>query len=100
MGVKEKVKMKLVRVQASSTRGEPVRVSLPASRCREEQNEELQRGLEQRGVEYPLAQARRIIGNPAREDDAGWCRSSQPASRRGGAEPRGTEPRGIDYPRA
>nr|VDD06453.1 unnamed protein product [Brassica oleracea] len=37
MGVQEKMKMKLVRVQASSTRGEPVRVSLPASRCREEE---------------------------------------------------------------
>ncbi|KAF2543088.1 hypothetical protein F2Q68_00032215 [Brassica cretica] len=64
--LKKKRKMMLVRVQASTTRVEPTRVPLPASRRREEPNEELQRGLERRGVEYPLARTRRIIGNPAR----------------------------------
>ena len=54
MGVKEKMKMKLVRVQASSTRGEPVRVSLPASRCREEEMKNSSR-VEQLGKQYPLA---------------------------------------------
>ncbi|KAF2605118.1 hypothetical protein F2Q70_00025113 [Brassica cretica] len=54
MGVQEKMKMKLVRVQASSTRGEPVRVSLPASRCREEEMKNSSR-VEQLGKQYPLA---------------------------------------------
>ncbi|KAF3590692.1 hypothetical protein DY000_02023233 [Brassica cretica] len=53
MRVKEEVKMKLVRVQASSTRGEPVRVSLPASRCREEEMKNYSR-VEQLGKQYPL----------------------------------------------
>ncbi|KAF2619019.1 hypothetical protein F2Q68_00040151 [Brassica cretica] len=54
MGVKEKMKIKLVRVQASSTRGEQVRVSLPASRCREEEMKNSSR-VEQLGKQYPLA---------------------------------------------
>ncbi|KAF3518936.1 hypothetical protein DY000_02062830 [Brassica cretica] len=41
--------MMLVRVQASTTRVEPTRVLLPASRRREEQNEELQRSLDDAG---------------------------------------------------
>ena len=54
MGVKEKMKMKFSSSQASSTWGEPVRVSLPASRCREEEMKNSTR-VEQLGKQYPLA---------------------------------------------
>ena len=91
----------LVRVQASTTRVEPTRVLLPASRCREEHNEELQRGLDDAGSSTRSQELEESSKIQRGEDDAGWCRSSQPASRREGTEEsRGTEPRGIDYPRA
>ena len=91
----------LVRVQASTTRVEPTRVLLPASRRREEQNEELQRGLDDAGSStrsHELEESSRSdAGKMAR---VGANRLNPRHEEKEPIEPRGTEPRGIDYPRA